>query len=165
MNFGFTEEQELLRSEARKLLDESCPIAEVRRIMETPDGFSRELWKQIAELGWVGLTIPEDFGGAGLDWVDLVVLLEETGRSLFPSPLVSTTSPARRKSPMSAALCCSPTTISSRPPTSARPGWQNRFSRNTVRSAQPPMAASRAARSRRSAVSSGPRCSSTRRAK
>jgi alkylation response protein AidB-like acyl-CoA dehydrogenase len=91
MNFGFTEEQELLRSEARKLLDESCPIAEVRRIMETPDGFSRELWKQIAELGWVGLTIPEDFGGAGLDWVDLVVLLEETGRSLFPSPLVSTT--------------------------------------------------------------------------
>jgi alkylation response protein AidB-like acyl-CoA dehydrogenase len=91
MNFGFTEEQELLRSEARKLLDESCPMEEVRRVCEMPDGFSRDLWKQIAELGWVGLTIPEELGGAGLDWVDLVVLLEETGRSLFPSPLVSTT--------------------------------------------------------------------------
>jgi alkylation response protein AidB-like acyl-CoA dehydrogenase len=91
MNFGFTEEQELLRSEVRKLLDSSCPLAEVRRTMELPEGFSRELWKRIAELGWVGLILPEELGGAGLGWVDLVVLLEETGRSLFPSPLVSTT--------------------------------------------------------------------------
>jgi alkylation response protein AidB-like acyl-CoA dehydrogenase len=90
MNFGFTEEQELLRGEARKFLDSSCPMEEVRRVMETPEGFSRDLWKQIAELGWVGLTIPEEFGGAGLGWVDLVVLLEEIGRGLFPSPLIST---------------------------------------------------------------------------
>ena len=91
MNFGFSEEQELLRDEARKFLDQSCPMEEVRRLMETPEGFARDLWKQIAELGWLGITIPERHGGAGLGWVDLVVLLEETGRSLFPSPLISNT--------------------------------------------------------------------------
>jgi alkylation response protein AidB-like acyl-CoA dehydrogenase len=91
MNFGFTEEQELLRAEVRKFLDQRCPLEEVRRLMETPEGFSRELWKETAELGWTGLTVPEAFGGAGLGWVDLVVLLEETGRTLFPSPLLSTT--------------------------------------------------------------------------
>jgi alkylation response protein AidB-like acyl-CoA dehydrogenase len=91
MNFGFTEEQELLRSEVRKFLDENCPLEEVRRISESPEGFSRELWKQIAELGWLGLTVPEEFGGAELGWVDLVVILEEAGRTLFPLPLISTT--------------------------------------------------------------------------
>ena len=93
MNFGFTEEQELLRSEVRKFLDESCPLEMVRKITEdaTGPGFSREHWQQIAELGWLGLTIPEAQGGVGLGWVDLVVVLEETGRSLFPSPLVSST--------------------------------------------------------------------------
>ncbi|MFQ5699009.1 MAG: acyl-CoA dehydrogenase family protein [Myxococcota bacterium] len=91
MNFGFTEEQDLLRSEARKLLDEESPLERVREVIETPDGFSRELFGRIAELGWTGLTIPEAHGGAGLGWVDAVVLFEETGRSLFPAPLVSTT--------------------------------------------------------------------------
>lgn len=89
MNFGFTEEQELLRDEVRKFLDRTAPLEEVRKIAESPEGFSREHWKQIAELGWAGLLVPEAHGGAGLGWVDLVVLLEETGRSLFPSPLVS----------------------------------------------------------------------------
>jgi alkylation response protein AidB-like acyl-CoA dehydrogenase len=89
MDFGFTEEQDLLRAEARKLLDTHCPLEQVRKIAATPEGFSRELWKQLAELGWTGLAIPEAYGGAGLAWLDLVVLLEETGRTLFPSPLVS----------------------------------------------------------------------------
>lgn len=92
MNFGFTDEQELLRSEVRKFLDERCPLEEVRRITEAKGpGYSPELWKEIAELGWTGLVIPEEHGGAGLGWVDWVVLLEETGRSLFPSPLLSNT--------------------------------------------------------------------------
>jgi alkylation response protein AidB-like acyl-CoA dehydrogenase len=93
MNFGFTDEQELLRSEVRKFLDESCPLEQVRKITENVSGpgFSPNLWRHIAELGWLGLTIRELHGGAGLGWVDLVVVLEETGRSLFPSPLVSTT--------------------------------------------------------------------------
>ncbi len=93
MNFGFTEEQDLLRSEVAKFLRENCPLEQVRKIAEdiTGPGYSRELWKQLSELGWPGLMVAEAHGGAGLCWVDLVVVLEETGRSLFPSPLVSTT--------------------------------------------------------------------------
>ncbi|MCZ6784492.1 MAG: acyl-CoA dehydrogenase family protein, partial [Proteobacteria bacterium] len=91
MNFGFTEEQDLLRQEVRKFLDGQCPIEVVRRIAETPDGYSTEQWKQLAELGWLGLVIPERYGGSDLGWEELVVLLEETGRTLFPAPLVSTT--------------------------------------------------------------------------
>jgi alkylation response protein AidB-like acyl-CoA dehydrogenase len=91
MNFGFSEEQELLRQEVRKFLDQQCPLEEVRRIAETPDGYSSEQWKQLAELGWLGLVIPERYGGSGLGWEELVVLLEETGRTLLPSPLISTT--------------------------------------------------------------------------
>ncbi len=91
MNFGFSEEQDLLRREVRKLLDEQCPMKEVRRLGESPDAHSPALWKQLAELGWLGLTLPEEYGGAELQWIDLALLLEETGRSLFPSPLISCT--------------------------------------------------------------------------
>ncbi len=90
MNFGFDEQQDLLRREVRKFLDEQCPLEEVRRISKTPEGYSPEQWKQLAELGWLGLILPEDCGGAGLGWVDLMVLLEEVGRSLYPMPLIST---------------------------------------------------------------------------
>jgi alkylation response protein AidB-like acyl-CoA dehydrogenase len=95
MDFGFTEEQELLRAEVRKFLDQNCPLAEVRKIAATPEGVARALWDRMAELGWVGLTLPPRFGGIGLGWVDLVVVLEETGRSLFPSPLISSVLGAR----------------------------------------------------------------------
>jgi len=88
MNFGFTEEQQILRSEIRKYLEERCPMEEARRIMETETGFCPDRWAEIAELGWLGLLVPESCGGAGLGWIDLVVLLEETGRALFPSPLL-----------------------------------------------------------------------------
>ena len=65
MNFGFSEEQELLRSEVRKFLDANAPLEEVRKISEDANGpgFSREVWKQIAELGWTGLIIPEEHEG------------------------------------------------------------------------------------------------------
>jgi alkylation response protein AidB-like acyl-CoA dehydrogenase len=90
MNFGFTEEQELLRAEVRKFLDENASLEEVRSQCESEEGFDRKLWEKMSELGFVGLTIPEEHGGAGLDLVTLLVLLEETGRSLLPSPLIST---------------------------------------------------------------------------
>jgi alkylation response protein AidB-like acyl-CoA dehydrogenase len=90
MNFGFTEEQELLRAEVRKFLDQNAPLDEVRKFVETDEGFSRPLWSRMAELGWVGLTVPEAYGGVGLDFVTLVAVLEETGRTLFPCPLIST---------------------------------------------------------------------------
>jgi alkylation response protein AidB-like acyl-CoA dehydrogenase len=90
MNFGFTEEQELLRAEVRKFLDQNCNLEEVRKIAEGDEGFSQPLWNRMAELGWVGLRMAEEHGGVGLGWVDLVVVLEETGRTLFPSPLIAT---------------------------------------------------------------------------
>jgi alkylation response protein AidB-like acyl-CoA dehydrogenase len=95
MNFGFTEGQDFLRNEARRFLAERCPLSEVRRIGEEQAGFCPRLWSEIAELGWPGLTIAEEHGGAGLTWLDLVVLLEEAGRHLLPLPLLSTSIAAR----------------------------------------------------------------------
>ncbi|MAT95491.1 MAG: hypothetical protein CME59_23225 [Halioglobus sp.] len=90
MDFGFSEEQDLLRAQVRKFLEDQCPLEQVRQIAAGDEGYCPRLWGQLAELGWLGLTLPEEFGGLGLSWVDLVVILEETGRSLFPSPLLST---------------------------------------------------------------------------
>jgi alkylation response protein AidB-like acyl-CoA dehydrogenase len=58
MDFGLSEEQELLKAEVRKFLDARCPLEQVRKIMETGPGYSAELWQELAELGWLGLTIP-----------------------------------------------------------------------------------------------------------
>lgn len=91
MNFGFTEEQDLLREAARRFIEQRCPIGEVRRLAETEKGFSAEIWQEMARLGWLGLTLPEAHGGSGLGWIDLVVILEETGRGLVPSPLPAST--------------------------------------------------------------------------
>jgi len=90
MNFGFTEEQELLRKTARDFLGEHAPMKHVREFMEGPQRFSRELWKRMAELGWLGLALPERFGGAGLSMVELSIVLEELGRSLAPVPFLPT---------------------------------------------------------------------------
>jgi len=90
MNFGFTEEQDLLRAELRKFLDQNAPLERVREIAESGSGKDPALWNRMAELGWVGLNMPEEHGGVGLDLETLIVVLEETGRSLFPSPLIST---------------------------------------------------------------------------
>jgi alkylation response protein AidB-like acyl-CoA dehydrogenase len=87
MNFGFTEEQEFLRTTAREVLQKECPMTRVRELAEGDErGYSPELWSQIAELGWLGLLLPEEYGGSGLSFVDLVVILEEMGRALTPSP-------------------------------------------------------------------------------
>lgn len=90
MNFGLTDEQQILKNVARRFLEEQAPMSTVRDIMEGPEGFDDKLWSAMAQLGWPGLIIAEDYGGAGLGWVDLAVLLEETGRGLLPAPLVST---------------------------------------------------------------------------
>ena len=95
MDFGFSDEQELLRAEVRKFLDQNAPLPRVREIAAQPEGCERGLWSRMAELGWVGLMVPETYGGTGLDCVTAIVLLEETGRSLFPSPLLSTLLAAR----------------------------------------------------------------------
>lgn len=89
MNFGFTEEQELLRQQVRRFFDNKSPITEVRQVMATKLGYSESVWQEMADLGLQGLITPEEYGGSGLSWVDLIVVLEESGRTLVPSPYIS----------------------------------------------------------------------------
>ena len=90
MDFGFSEEQEILRKTARDFLAENCPKTFVQKMEEDEKGYSPEMWKKMAELGWMGLILPEEYGGAGGNFLDLTVLLEEAGRALLPSPFVPT---------------------------------------------------------------------------
>ena len=90
MDFGFSEEQEMLRKSARDFLAAESPMTYVRRMMEDDRGFTDAQWKQMAELGWMGLILPEQHGGAGGDFVDMVVVLEEMGRAVLPGPFFAT---------------------------------------------------------------------------
>ena len=90
MDFGFSQEQEMLRATARKFLENECPSAFVRARMEEPAGVTDEFWTKLAEQGWLGLVYPEEFGGTGLGFVDLTVLMEEMGRCVMPGPFFST---------------------------------------------------------------------------
>jgi alkylation response protein AidB-like acyl-CoA dehydrogenase len=92
MSLVLSEEQELLRNTAREFLGENSPVKELRRLRDEQDatGFSRPLWKEMAELGWAGIVLPEEFGGSELGYAELGVVLEETGRTLAATPLVST---------------------------------------------------------------------------
>jgi alkylation response protein AidB-like acyl-CoA dehydrogenase len=90
MDFGFSDEQDMLRQTARAFLEEHCPTTFVRQMMEDDKGYSPDLWKEMAELGWLGLAFPEAYGGQGLGFVDLTVILEEMGAALLPSPFLST---------------------------------------------------------------------------
>ena len=71
MNFGFTEEQNLLRDQVERFMQDTCPMSKVREL-SSRGGFDEALWKQIGELGWLGLLIPDTYGGLGLKWIDQV---------------------------------------------------------------------------------------------
>jgi len=90
MNLDFTEEQEMLRTSARDFLSTECPKTVVRELEESEEGYSKEMWKKMADLGWIGLVLPEEYGGTGGEFMDLIVLLEEMGRNILPSPFFST---------------------------------------------------------------------------
>jgi alkylation response protein AidB-like acyl-CoA dehydrogenase len=90
MEFGLTESQEILKESARKFFAGECPIAEVRRLMETDTAFDANLWAKLAEQGYTGVIFPEEFGGVGLGIVELILLMEEAGRALLPGPFFST---------------------------------------------------------------------------
>jgi alkylation response protein AidB-like acyl-CoA dehydrogenase len=90
MDFGFNQEQELLRATARKFLETECTSEFVRARMAEPAGVTDQFWATLAEQGWLGLIYPEEFGGAGLGFVDLTVLMEEMGRAVMPGPFFST---------------------------------------------------------------------------
>ena len=108
MDFGFSQEQEMLRATARKFLENECTSTFVRARMDEPAGVTDDFWAKLAEQGWLGLVFPEEYGGSGLGFVDLTVLMEEMGRCVMPGPFFSTVllggltileagSPAQRK--------------------------------------------------------------------
>ncbi|PYM12424.1 MAG: acyl-CoA dehydrogenase [Candidatus Rokuibacteriota bacterium] len=90
MDFGFSQEQEMLRATARKFLENECTSTFVRARMAEPAGVTDEFWTKLAEQGWLGLVYPEEYGASGLGFVDLVVLMEEMGRASMPGPFFST---------------------------------------------------------------------------
>jgi len=91
VNFAFSEEQEELRKSVRRFMEDKSPSAEVRRLMETDDGYDPAVWDQMAnQLGLQGLAIPEEYGGSGYGNVELTVVLEEMGRALLCAPYFST---------------------------------------------------------------------------
>ena len=91
MNFAFSEEQEQLRGIVKRFLDERSPEGEVRRLMETEDGYDADVWAQMADqLGLQGLAIPEELGGSGYGFLELTVVMEEMGRRLPCLPFFST---------------------------------------------------------------------------
>src|SRR5216684_2349607 len=90
MNFDFSDEQKQLRDEARKFLAEKCPPKAVRVVLDGKEPYDRELWKGLAEMGFLGVAIPEEFGGAGAGHLELCVIAEEMGRALAPVPFSST---------------------------------------------------------------------------
>jgi alkylation response protein AidB-like acyl-CoA dehydrogenase len=90
MDLGLDEQQEMLKNFARDFLEKECPESLVREMEEDEKGYQPDLWKKMAEQGWMGLIIPEDQGGAGMTLCELVVLLEEFGRALVPGPFMST---------------------------------------------------------------------------
>ena len=92
MNFDFSDDQKLLREQARKFLDENCRPRLVRAVLESDAGYDRALWTGIVEMGWLGTAIPEAYGGLGLGALELCVIAEELGRVLAPVPFSSTIS-------------------------------------------------------------------------
>ena len=90
MDLRLSEEQELIRSSAREMLAAECPMEHVRAMERDPRGYSPELWGKMAELGWMGIALPENHGGLGYGFLDLCLLLEEMGRARLPSPFVPT---------------------------------------------------------------------------
>jgi hypothetical protein len=92
MALVLNEEQSMLRDSARGLISDKAPVAHLRQLRDAKDeiGYSRDLWKAFAEMGFSGLLVPENFGGSGLGCVEAGVVMEEIGRTLMPSPFLST---------------------------------------------------------------------------
>jgi alkylation response protein AidB-like acyl-CoA dehydrogenase len=90
MNFDFSDDQKQLRDTARKFLAEKCPPKAVRAVIDGKAPYDRDLWKGLAEMGFLGVAIPESYGGTGAGYLELCVIAEEMGRALAPVPFSST---------------------------------------------------------------------------
>lgn len=89
MNFDFSEDQKLVQKTARDYLTEHSPLAVCRRVLEGSERYDAALWKGVGEMGWLGAAVPEEYGGAGLGHLELVLIAEEVGRALAPIPFSS----------------------------------------------------------------------------
>ena len=89
MDFGLSDDQLLLQRSAAEFLASECPASLVREVARDEEGFPRGLYRHMAELGWLGLIVPDTYGGAGLSFLDLVLLLEQLGRAVVPGPFFS----------------------------------------------------------------------------
>ncbi len=90
MYFDFSKEQYMARDSARDFLAQQMPTSRLRQLLESDTGFDPGVWKGLADLGWTAVLVPEEHGGLGLGFLDLALLLEESGRALLPGPLVET---------------------------------------------------------------------------
>ena len=92
MALVLNQEQQMLRDAAKDFLNGRAPVAHLRKLRDedTAEGFSRELWTEMAEMGWAAIIIPESYGGLEYGYTGLGLVLEESGRTLTPSPLIST---------------------------------------------------------------------------
>lgn len=90
MNFDFSDEQKELQRSARRMLQKECPTARVRAVLAGEEDFDRPLWSTLAEMGFCGAAIPQEYGGLGLGYLELCVIAEELGRALAPVPFDST---------------------------------------------------------------------------
>ncbi|RED29694.1 acyl-CoA dehydrogenase [Rhodopseudomonas thermotolerans] len=90
MNFDFSDDQKQLRDQARRFLAEKCSPKAVRAVLEGKADYDRDLWKGLAEMGFLGVAIPEEYGGTGAGHLELCVIAEELGRVLAPVPFSST---------------------------------------------------------------------------
>jgi alkylation response protein AidB-like acyl-CoA dehydrogenase len=90
MDLALSEEQEMLKTMARDFLTDKLPKTVVKEMEESEAGYSPELWKEMTGLGWMGLAFPEKYGGSGMNFLDLAMLLEEMGRACLPGPYFST---------------------------------------------------------------------------
>lgn len=90
MDTTFTEEQEMLRKTTSDFLANECPKTKVRELEEDERGYSPEMWKKMADLGWMALVIPEEYDGMGMTFQDLTIMLEQMGRNILPGPFFCT---------------------------------------------------------------------------
>ncbi|MDY6965897.1 MAG: acyl-CoA dehydrogenase family protein [Halobacteriota archaeon] len=90
MNLDFTEDQKLIRKSAKDFLSKECPPDVTRELEDSEEGYSEDMWKKMGELGWMGLVIPEEYGGMMGEFMDIIVLMEEIGRNVLPSPFFET---------------------------------------------------------------------------
>jgi alkylation response protein AidB-like acyl-CoA dehydrogenase len=90
MDLDFSKEQELIRNSAAQFVTKECPFDLVRELEESDDGYSKTLWRKMQEVGWLDLMIPEAYGGFGSDFMDVVIIQEELGKRVVPSPFFTT---------------------------------------------------------------------------